>query len=159
MLKYYNFDIVFQEIPDETTLAVNITGCPFRCEGCHSPHLWEDIGEPLTGEALRAIYGRYSNGVTCIALMGGDAHPEEVEQLALFIRKELGVKSAWYSGAPAMPEGIRPASFDFIKIGPYEAAAGGLKSETTNQRLYRIDADGTMVDITSSIRVRKGALA
>ena len=24
MLKYYNYDIVFQEVPDEVTLAVNL---------------------------------------------------------------------------------------------------------------------------------------
>ena len=155
MLKFYNFDIVFQEIPDETTLAVNITGCPFRCEGCHSPHLREDIGEPLTREALRAVYGRYRSGVTCIALMGGDAHPEEVEKLSKFIREDIGVKSAWYSGAEKMPDGISASNFDFIKIGPYEAVHGGLKSETTHQRLYRIGEDGTMIDITARIRERK----
>ena len=36
MLKYVNTGIVFQEIPDEVTLAVNISGCPCRCHGCHS---------------------------------------------------------------------------------------------------------------------------
>ena len=28
MVRYHNFDIVFAEIPDETTLAINITNCP-----------------------------------------------------------------------------------------------------------------------------------
>ena len=40
MLKYVNTDIVFQEIPDEVTLAVNISNCPCRCPGCHSQYLW-----------------------------------------------------------------------------------------------------------------------
>ena len=44
MLKYVNTDIVFQEIPDEVTLAVNISNCPCRCPGCHSEYLWEDVG-------------------------------------------------------------------------------------------------------------------
>ncbi len=64
MLKFYNYDVVCQEIPDEVTLAVNITGCPNRCEGCHSPWLWEDGGEVLcdakkTGESSSpvALYG------------------------------------------------------------------------------------------------------
>ena len=35
MVRFYNFDIVFAEIPDEVTLAINITGCPYRCPGCH----------------------------------------------------------------------------------------------------------------------------
>ena len=55
MIRYYNFDIVFAEIPDEVTLAINITGCPYRCEGCHSPHLREDRGERLDADALAAL--------------------------------------------------------------------------------------------------------
>ena len=50
MLKYTNTDIVFQEIPDEVTLAVNLSGCPCHCPGCHSQYLWGDEGEPLTDE-------------------------------------------------------------------------------------------------------------
>ena len=152
MLKYYNWDIVFQEIPGETTLAFNITGCPFRCEGCHSPHLWEDIGEPLTREALFSICERYRGDFTCVAIMGGDAQPLEVAGIAGIIKNEMGLKSAWYSGATAIPEGLDLSALDFIKIGPYQAENGGLKSETTNQRLYRIEADGTLTDITSRIR-------
>ena len=38
------FDVVFQEIPGEVTLALNLSGCPNRCAGCHSPHLWEEVG-------------------------------------------------------------------------------------------------------------------
>ena len=30
MVRYHNFDIVFAEIPCETTLAINITNCPNR---------------------------------------------------------------------------------------------------------------------------------
>jgi len=149
MLKYYNFDIVFQEIPDETTLAINITGCPFRCQNCHSPHLREDIGEPLTEEALLSMLERYGSGVTCICIMGGDAHPEDVQAVAGHIRRELGYKSAWYSGAEAIPECIDNRNFDYIKVGPYKEEFGGLKSEKTNQRLYKVGEDGGLVDITS----------
>ena len=56
MLKYTETDIVFQEIPDEVTLAVNLSGCPCRCPGCHSKHLWGDVGEPLTDEALDKLF-------------------------------------------------------------------------------------------------------
>ena len=60
MLKFHNYDIVFQEIPDEVTLAVNITGCPCHCPGCHSPHLWEDSGTELDEAMLRRIYEDYA---------------------------------------------------------------------------------------------------
>ena len=48
MLKYVNHDIVFQEFPDEVTLAVNLSRCPCACPGCHSTYLWGDNGEELT---------------------------------------------------------------------------------------------------------------
>ena len=147
MLKYYNSDIVFQEIPDEVTLAVNLTGCPCRCPGCHSPQLWEDIGEPLDEAVLTAMYDEYAGEVTCIALMGGDADPAAVERLCAFIKGDMELKSAWYSGRAALPAGIDLQHFDYIKTGPYVAARGGLKSPDTNQRLYRIE-DGRLEDIT-----------
>ena len=53
MLRFHNFDVVFAEIPGETTLAVNLTGCPNRCPGCHSPHLQGSGGEVLDDDALR----------------------------------------------------------------------------------------------------------
>ena len=57
MVRYHNFDVVFAEIPDETTLAINITGCPNRCPGGHSPHLQRDEGRTLDDAALRALLG------------------------------------------------------------------------------------------------------
>ena len=147
MLKYYNFDIVFQEIPDEVTLAVNITGCPCHCPGCHSPHLWEDIGEPPEEAALRAMLPTYSGEVTCICLMGGDADTQAVERLCTFIRKDLGLHSAWWSGRADLPEGLDLARFDYVKTGPYIESLGGLKNPKTNQRLYRV-AEGALEDIT-----------
>ena len=106
MLKFHNYDIVFQEIPDELTLAVNLTGCPCHCPGCHSPHLWEDTGTELDAETLRAIHAEYAGEVTCICLMGGDADPAAIERLCAFVKQEMGLRSAWWSGRPELPEGI-----------------------------------------------------
>ena len=147
MLKFYNFDIVFQEIPDEVTLAVNITGCPCHCPGCHSPHLWEDIGDPLDAAALQAMHAEYAGGVTCICLMGGDADPSAVERLCRYVKEEMGLHSAWWSGRPALPERIDLSCFDYVKTGPYVEELGGLKNPKTNQRLYRVAA-GALEDIT-----------
>lgn len=145
-LRFADYDIVFQEVPDETTLALNLSGCPHRCEGCHSPHLREDIGEELTPEALDRLLARYS-GVTCVGLMGGDGDLQAVEQMAAYIHT-LGLRTAWYTGRTTLPDGWHLEHFDYIKIGPYIEALGGLKSPKTNQRFYRV-AEGKMQDITS----------
>lgn len=150
MFKFTGYDIVFQEIPDEVTLAISISSCPNRCPGCHSPQLREDIGELLTEEALTALLERYRGAVTCVCLMGGDGDPQEVERIARFLHHQqiTPVKVGWYSGRQQLPKGISPEDFEFIKLGPYIEKLGGLKAPTTNQRLYRISADGTMHDIT-----------
>lgn len=149
MLKYYNYDIVFQEVPDEVSLAINLTGCPNHCPGCHSPHLREDIGEELTENELDRLVGIYQGEITCVCIMGGDASVNEVGQLAHHIRNILGLKVAWYSGRYDMPADIN--DFDYIKFGPYDAEKGGLRSPGTNQRFYRI-AEGELIDITCRFR-------
>ncbi len=145
MLRCYSYDIVCQEIPDEITLAVNISCCPNRCPGCHSPWLWEDAGEEMTEEMLVTLIGRYSSAVTCFCFMGGDADPFEVQRLAQCVRKEFPhLRTAWYSGKERIPDGFDISSMDYIKIGPYIAEKGGLKSRETNQVLFRVHPDGRM---------------
>ena len=77
MLRYTDYDIVFQEIPDEVTLAINISNCPNRCKGCHSAYLMEDVGDLLTEESLSALLQKYGSAATCVCFMGGDAEPME----------------------------------------------------------------------------------
>ena len=67
MLRYVDYDIVFQEIPDEVTLAINLSNCPNRCKGCHSPHLLENVGESLTEESLGHLLQKYGKAVTCVS--------------------------------------------------------------------------------------------
>lgn len=181
-MKYYNSDIVFQEIPDETTLAVNICGCPNRCEGCHSKWLWKDEGMMLFDPCAEAderfrgmdeLVGKYARNITCVCFMGGDQSAESVELMAIRVKQLWpGLKTAWYSGrkAPLWIEAqseldnsdacgassendkaalyeavqeavgsIRISNFDYIKLGPYIASLGGLRSPSTNQRIYRLN--------------------
>ena len=71
MLKYTDTEIVFREIPDEITLAINISGCPIHCPDCHSKELWQDIGEELTEEKLCSLIEE-NKGITCVCFMGGE---------------------------------------------------------------------------------------
>lgn len=145
MLKYVSYDIVFREIPDETTLAVNISNCPNRCPGCHSPWLQENRGEPLTEEALDGLLACYGNVVTCICFMGGDAEPHEVARLAAFVHQKAGIKVGWYSGRPKLPSDFPLHHFQYVKLGGYVERLGPLGSPETNQKLYMITEKGEMI--------------
>ena len=153
MLKFVSYDIVFQEIPDEVTLAVNISGCPNGCPGCRSPYLWRDEGRPLVPEEVEALLEQYGGSVTCLCFMGGDGAPGEVAALARWLREAYpGLRTAWYSGRSRLPEEVDAGLFDYLKLGPYVERCGGLRSRTTNQRLYRIRAERggvRMEDITA----------
>ena len=149
-MKYVNTDIVFQEIPDEVSLAINISGCPCRCPGCHSRYLWEDVGEPLDTAAIDALVTQYAGEVTCLLFMGGDADPAGVNQLAQYVHTTYPrLRVAWYSGRIRIPAIVRRQDFDYIKIGPFIRHLGPLKEPTTNQRLYRQTPDGEFEDITA----------
>lgn len=154
MLRFANYDIVFQEFPDEVTLAVNISGCPCHCQGCHSQYLWDDVGEELTTERLLQMADHYGVGITCVGLMGGDNDPAEVLRLLTALREARPqLRTGWYSGRQELP-----ACFDqfphpgYVKLGPWREALGPLSAPTTNQRLYRYHDDGTTEDVTHKMQ-------
>ena len=137
MLKYVNYDITFQEIPDEITLCINISNCPCHCIGCHSSYLAEDIGEGLT---LDKIYKLIENneGITCICFMGGDSSPKEIDMFARCIKDLYDIKVAWYSGRQELSKHVNLMYLDYVKLGPYIEEFGPLNSKTTNQRFYQV---------------------
>ena len=148
MLKYVDTKVVFAEIPNEITLAINISGCPCNCKGCHSSYLAEDIGEPLDLQHLTNLIDS-NKGITCVGLMGGDANPSEVDDIAQDIKEYYPeLKVGWYSGRQELSKDIELSNFDFIKLGPYKEEFGPLNSKTTNQRFYKV-SDGELIDITS----------
>ncbi len=150
MLKYYNTDIVFQEFPDEVTLAINLSLCPNGCPGCHSAYLQGDIGDELTEVRLLTLLDDYRDEITCVGLMGGDNDPEAVMHLFETVRFSYGkrLKTGWYSGRSELPKAFQPDLVDYLKLGPYVAECGPLNAPTTNQRMYRREADGSQTDIT-----------
>lgn len=81
--------------------------------------------------------------------MGGDAGPTEVERIARWIRATYPhLKTAWYSGKSELPEGFDISVLDYLKLGPFIEALGGLTSPDTNQKLYKVNSDGTKNRIT-----------
>ncbi len=147
-MKIASYDIVFQDVPGEVTLSLNLSQCPNRCPGCHSPQLQDDIGYPLDDNMLDGLLERYGRDVTCVCFMGGDREPEEVMRLAGRVHS-TGLKTAWYSGRQQLPDCFNAEAFDFVKVGPYVESLGPLPSPDTNQRMFRIE-NGKMTDITGS---------
>ena len=152
-LKFVDCLVSFSEIPDEITLCINISNCPNNCPKCHSKYLKEDIGEELTiGKLMDLI--KENRGITCVCLMGGDANPEAINQLAVSMRliSWTAIKTAWYSGKDYISPDVDINNFDYIKIGPYVDALGPLTSKTTNQVMFKVEHLGErsfITDITS----------
>lgn len=141
MLKYANYDIVFQEVPNEMSLAVSISGCTLRCAGCHSRYLWEDKGEVLSIFAIEQLL-KLEDGVTCLLLMGGEHDIDTLVEIFMHFHRKI--KTAWYCGLDMIPKdklGI-VQYLDFLKVGHFDMELGGLSSPTTNQRLYKIEHQG-----------------
>ena len=139
MLKYVDSKVTFTEIPDEITLCINISNCPCHCEECHSSYLAEDIGKSLNLEALTNLIDR-NNGISCVCIMGGDANPSEVDDIAQDIKEYYPeLKVAWYSGRQELSKEIELENFNYIKLGPYIKDKGPLNCRTTNQVMLEID--------------------
>ena len=141
MLKYANYDIVFQEVPNEMSLAVSISGCTLRCVGCHSRYLWEDKGEELSIFAIEQLL-KLEDGVTCLLLMGGEHDIDALVEIFMHFHRKI--KTAWYCGLDMIPKdklGI-VQYLDYLKVGHFDMELGGLSSPTTNQRLYKIEHQG-----------------
>lgn len=156
-MKYVDVKVVFREVPDEITLAINISGCPVKCPGCHSSYLTQDIGTVLDSEALSNLIIN-NPGISCVSFMGGDADPSYVRELALWVKSNYPkLKTSWYSGRDlARAEKVLDA-LDFVKVGPFIDEFGPLDWETTNQRFYAIrhTSEGPVLeDLTHRFRSR-----
>lgn len=145
-MKYYNAMVVFEEIPNEITLAINITNCPCHCKGCHSKFLWEDTGTELTFEELDRLIDK-NDGITTVCFMGGDAEPEIIDKLAEYVHKVRKLKVGWYSGMDNYYKNINFNWFDYIKLGHYDEDLGPLNKPTTNQKLFKLSHKNVEDDV------------
>ena len=135
-LKYVSYSIVMQEVPNEISLAINISDCPYQCKNCHSKYLWKYIGSYLVDD-IDGLLNRYANFITCVCFMGGDQN--EIDLLECLKRvKKRNLKTCLYTGTDSF-ELINKSiikQLDYIKIGKYIEELGGLNSKTTNQKFF-----------------------
>ena len=140
MIKYINTMVVFSEIPDKVTLAINLTNCWFHCDGCHSKYLWDNKGTVLDANELGNLIDA-NKGIECVCFMGeGSKNTYEINSLAAFIKStypELLV--ALYTGRDVIPPQLYLKVFDYIKVGPYDSSKGPLNNKNTNQVFYSVE--------------------
>lgn len=138
MVKYVPEDtqVVFREIPDEVTLAINISNCTHHCEGCHSPYLRDNVGEELTTSIIDELLKK-NDGVSCVCFMGEGNDPEALQELITHIKSNYkSTAVALYSGADDVTDEFYWDNLDYIKIGHYDKNFGPIDNPKTNQRLY-----------------------
>lgn len=145
------FEITTQDVPDELSLAISMSGCPLHCKGCHSAFTWDaHFGVEMTDELLHKTINK-NKYISCVLFYGGEWQLERLLELIAIV-KEHKLKVCLYTGltmnqvklnCPQLLEVL-----DYIKVGGYIEALGGLNHKTTNQRLYRIEGK-ELIDITS----------
>lgn len=141
-MRYSVSRIVFQEIPNEISLALYITGCPLRCPGCHSSEFWnEKKGGVLSTEILQSLIKKWNQYITCVLYLGGEWEYQELAQQLNWIKAQ-GYKTALYTGLEyhQVPSILIP-QLDYLKYGPYIEKLGPLSSPHTNQRLININTN------------------
>lgn len=149
MLKYHTIDISCRAIPQEVSLIFNITGCTIKCPGCNEKTLWKDKGTPLTFNEVRSILANYNNAISCVCFMGGEHEPQEINNLARFVKHLYPcLNTAWYSGLDKISPEIEYCNFNYLKIGSYQAYKGALGTPDTNQRVFLVTEDCNLIDIT-----------
>lgn len=149
MLKYIDTYVGSQEIPNEESLVIVIDDYIHQCRGRKAKMYKDKEKKLLTQEELSIYIDSLIDEVSCVLFMGGDCAPEEINDLAAFVRKKYpDMKIGWYSADETITIFTEYHNFDYIKLGPYNQKRGGLNSSKTNQRMYLVDG-AILRDITN----------
>lgn len=158
-MKFLNYQIYTNEIPDELSLGFTILGCDVHCPECHSKHVWDinskDIGTVLNKYLFEKICFKQKDA-TCILFFGGEWESESLIEF-LSLARFLKFKTALYTGRTLdymnkLNEKYNDKLYfnlDYLKIGPYIPEYGELINPCTNQRLFKIEMTPIKYDITN----------
>lgn len=136
-IRFTQQQIVWQEVPNEVSLAFLISGCPLRCAGCHSADSWKaDRGDILSADYLRSRLRQYHGLLTCVLFLGGEWQPEPLSVLLTIAREEFGLHTCLYTGLERdeLPPVLLP-QLTYLKTGRWLPERGGLEHPNTNQQL------------------------
>ncbi len=143
MLNLVEYDIVFQEVPTEVSLALTIAGCPVKCRGCHRADTWNpNLGNPLTEAVLQQLLQQYQGLISCVLFMGGEWQPKAL-LTALKQVNQAELKTALYTGLEQIDPKIQ-AQLTYLKTGPWIRELGGLDQPTTNQKFINCHTGETL---------------
>lgn len=135
-MRYLNYKISLNEIPGKIACCINMTGCPLKCKGCHSPEMQDgSMGIKLTDDLFFELHKKYGSNLDVVCFMGGEWNPDLWVFLAS-IKQSYRYETALYTGLGLhqVPTYITQ-NLDYLKVGPYIEKFGGLESEHTNQSL------------------------
>ena len=146
-LKYLGYGITLQEVPNEVSLVINVSGCPHKCEGCHSQYLWDYDGYFIKDDLVSMVQ-EYNGMISCVCFMGGEQNLYELLDHLVYI-KSLGLKTCLYTGCSFIDD-LEPLLeyLDWVKIGSYKEKLTvddnmcyGVKLATSNQKLLKKGID------------------
>lgn len=132
-LYFYTKDVVFQEVPNEISLAFSIAGCKNNCKNCSWKFL-ESTKKELTDDLYQSLLEKYKGTVSCILFLGGEWNEDNLIS-KLKLAKQNGFKTCLYTGQNDVSSSIK-TNLDYLKIGPYVEELGGLDSPKTNQKFF-----------------------
>lgn len=145
-MKFSNLQVVFQEVPDEISIAISVSGCDIKCNGCHSAFTWDqEYGEDLNINVIKEILKKYKGLASCFLFYGGEWETNELISY-IDIIKENSIKVCLYTGLEiefVNSELLR--RLDYIKTGKYIANLGGLDQIETNQSFYKVNNNGCII--------------
>ena len=146
--RYSHEQVVWLEVPNEVSLAYQISGCPLRCKGCHSADTWKlGVGQELSSEYLDSRLKQYQGLITCVLFLGGEWQVDEL--IARLVQvKQGGLKTCLYTGfeQEELAEDII-SHLDYLKTGRWIAELGGLDSPTTNQRFIQLSTGAALTHL------------
>jgi anaerobic ribonucleoside-triphosphate reductase activating protein len=144
MIKYVDYEVVLEDIPDRITLAVNISNCQCNCKGCHSSYLRKDTGKELTKEIIDSKLSNILKSCDCFLFLGEGNDIDKLFEINDYIKEKYNIETALYSGRDEVEDYFYD-KFDYVKIGRYDEKYGGLDKITTNQKLYYKRKDITSI--------------
>lgn len=142
LIPVYSTGVTMNEVPDHLAFYIEMGNCKQKCKGCHSPHLWNIVNNPMSIEELEVLaYDAINKGANAIVLMGGTTNDIPYPHLVRLIDKLSQIAPVClYSGSDDYEQDMLIAittRLTWLKTGSYQETKGGLMSTETNQKFLR----------------------